>query len=221
LHEKKIACMSKCYHFTPQVFFLFKCLCWKIVDYIQRFFLFLRLDKKMVVLTINMTFEHKPIKKTMSWVYETNSSCIHQSFIYVIHPSIALFNKIKKWSLIGPSFGIGQGFKVEWGDLKCTRLVLVPSTNSWPSIKSLHFKKINRWVMLQNFWHLNHLRWGIILCWSFAPHVMKRQNLTNLFAPKNLHVKWLGDMKKLWHPCQMMCLQALRPSECVANYKTL
>lgn len=141
--------MSKCYHFTPQVFFLFKCLCWKNSWLYPKVFLFLQLNKKMVVFTINMTFEHKSIKKFMDWDYETNSLSIHQSFIYTIHPSIALFNKIKKWSLIGPSFDIGQGFKIEWRDLKCTRLLLVPTPNSWSSIESLHFKKIILWVMLQ------------------------------------------------------------------------
>jgi len=105
MHEQMLS-----FHTTS--FFFFSNVCVeKIVDYIHRFLKNLRLDNKMVVFTINMTFEHKPIKKTMGWNYETNSSCIHQSFIYTIHPSIALFNKIKKWSLIGSSFGIGQGFQ--------------------------------------------------------------------------------------------------------------
>jgi hypothetical protein len=147
----------------------------------------------------------------------------HSSINHLSTPCIHLLPcSIKsKWSLIGPSFEIGQGFKVEWRDLKCTRLLLVPSPNSWPSIESLHFKSFFLWVMLQILCHLNHLSWGVILCWTFAPHAWRKEIWQIPFAPKNLHVKWLGDMKELWHPCQLMCLQALRPSKCVANYKTL
>jgi len=159
---QSIAWKKSCLHaqmlsFRTTSFFLFKCSCWKNSWLYPKFFFIFATWQKMVVFTINMTFEHKPVKKTMSWDHETNSSCIHRSFIYTIHPSIALFNKVKKWSLIGPSFGIGQGFKVEWGGLKCTRLLLVPSTNSRPSIESLHFKSFVCWVMLQILCHLNHL----------------------------------------------------------------